>query len=96
METSIKFDRTNYNKVIISVINFNTLKKGISFDDFANAAEDNDFSLDSGRTGHLILIDNRYEEVFVMNDYGVDVIDELNERGFFHAEQSILSYSNFQ
>lgn len=68
----------------------------IDFQDFLNACEDNDFSLDSYQTGWLMLIDEREEKTFMLNDYGVDVIDQLNETGNFTAILSILTYSEFQ
>jgi hypothetical protein len=68
----------------------------ITFQDLLNACEDNDFSLDSYITGHLMLIDDREEMTYMLNDHYVDVIDVLNECGNFTAKLSILDYSEFQ
>lgn len=67
----------------------------IELEDFMQVCEDNDFSLNSSVTGHLMLIDDRFELTYMLNDYGVDVIDQLNETGKFTAPLSILDYSDF-
>lgn len=67
----------------------------INIDDFIRACEDNDFSLDSSTTGHLMLLDDRCQLTYMLNDYGIDVIDKLNETGNFFAPLSILEYSDF-
>lgn len=68
----------------------------VTIEDFINACEDNDFSLNSYITGHLMLLDDRYDVTYMLNDYGVDVIDILNECGNFTAPLSVLEYSLFQ
>lgn len=68
----------------------------VTIEDFINVCEDNDFSLDSYITGHLMLLDDRCGVTYMLNDYGVNVIDVLNECGNFTAPLSVLEYSLFQ
>lgn len=68
----------------------------VTIEDLIESCEDNDFSLNSSITGHLMLIDDRYGETYMLNDYGLDVIDQLNETGNFTAPKSILDYELFQ
>lgn len=68
----------------------------VTLEDFTNVCEDNDFSLNSHVTGHLMLLDDRNAVTYMLNDYGVDVIEQLNETGNFTAPLSILDYSEFQ
>lgn len=86
----------------IEMVRFNDYVKitsamgNVTFQDFLNACEDNDFSLDSYITGHLMLLDDSNELAFMLNDHYVDIIEVLNETGNFEAKLSILDYSEFQ
>lgn len=68
---------------------------GVTFESFSRDCEDNDFSLNASVTGHLMLIDDRCELTYMLNDYGVSVIDQLNDTGNFSAPLSILAYAEF-
>jgi hypothetical protein len=89
IETDISIERYDDRVEIKSIGN-------IELGDFINACDDADFSLNSNVTGHLMLIDDRCELTYMLNDYGVDVIDTLNEKGAFTAPLSILEYSDFK
>lgn len=86
---TLKFTRYADRVVIDSAIG------GITIEQLINDAEDNNFSLNSSVTGHLMLLDDRFGVTYMLNDYGLDVIEKLNEVGKFIAPVSTLEYELF-
>lgn len=69
--------------------------KTLNIDDLVNALEDNDMSVTNHVTGHLQLLDHRYDKTYMMNDYGVSCLDDLNNDIPFRCNLSILLITDF-